>query len=66
MTKVLKRNGLTIVLMLLFFGSLAGHLLTGWHLKNEDLTAHGEATISLMRYAREPHFQINRFRKLGK
>jgi hypothetical protein len=56
MPRLLKNNGLTIVLMLLFAGSLIGQLLTGWRVENEDLGRHGEAAITLGQYAVDPSF----------
>ncbi|MES2337406.1 MAG: DUF6766 family protein [Pseudomonadota bacterium] len=56
MSKVLRDNGLTIALIVLFLGSLIGHFLTGWHVQNEQLRQHGEAAISLGQYAVDPHF----------
>src|SRR5687767_2595239 len=56
MPKVLKNNGLTIVLMLLFAGTIIGQWLTGWHVENEELSRHGEAAITLGQYATDPNF----------
>ncbi|HXG99321.1 MAG TPA: DUF6766 family protein [Sphingomicrobium sp.] len=51
-----KDNGLTIVLMLLFGGTLVGHWLTGWAFENEQLVRHGEASISAIQYLSHPQF----------
>jgi hypothetical protein len=56
MSKVLKNNGLTIVLMLLFLASIVGHWLTGWKVENEELARHGEAAIGLGQYATDYNF----------
>ena len=56
MPRVLKNNGLTIVLMLLFAASLIGQWLTGWKVENEELARHGEAAIGLGQYAADPSF----------
>ena len=56
MPRVLKDNGLTIVLMLLFAGTIIGQWLTGWHVENEELTRHGEAAITVGQYASDPNF----------
>ena len=56
MKKLLKNNGLTIVLMLMFMASLAGHLLTGWQFENAELGRHGEPSIGLLEFARDPLF----------
>jgi hypothetical protein len=39
--KFIKDNGLTIVLMLMFAGSLVGMWLTGWAVENEGLARRG-------------------------
>lgn len=51
MPRVLKNNGLTIVLMLLFAASLVGQWISGWRVESEDLARHGGAAISLGQYA---------------
>jgi hypothetical protein len=51
-----RNNGLTIVLMLFFLGSIIGHLLTGWHVQNADLARHGEPMLTLTQYGTDPHF----------
>lgn len=56
MPRILKDNGLTIVLMLLFLASIIGQWLTGWKVENEELERHGEAAITLIAYASNPEF----------
>lgn len=56
MAKFLRNNGLTIVLLLLFAGSMAGQWFAGWHFENEELRRHGEAAISLGRFSTDPQF----------
>jgi hypothetical protein len=56
MAKLFKNNGLTIVLMLLFAGSILGQWISGWKVQNEELARHGEATLSLAAYAFDPEF----------
>src|SRR5688572_1389705 len=56
MPRVLKNNGLTIVLMLLFAASILGQWLMGWRVENEELSRHGEAAITLGQYATNPNF----------
>jgi glycerol uptake facilitator-like aquaporin len=51
-----RNNGLTIVLMLLFLGSIIGHWVMGWHVENEELRRHGEAVITLGQYTTDPQF----------
>jgi len=54
--RFLKDNGLTIVLMLLFTGSIIGQLLTGWQVALEDAARHGQPAIDLGGYAASPQF----------
>jgi hypothetical protein len=54
--RLLRDNGLTIVLMLLFAGSIAGQLLAGWHVADEDAFRHGGAAPSLREYAGSAEF----------
>jgi membrane protein implicated in regulation of membrane protease activity len=56
MGKLLKNNGLTIVLLVLFACSLTGQWLTGWHVTNNDLLEHGRPTMTLARYSVSPYF----------
>jgi hypothetical protein len=56
MPRLLKNNGLTIVLLLLFAGSIVGQWLTGWRVENEDLTRHGHAAIGAGQYLVDPAF----------
>jgi len=56
MAKFFRDNGLTIVLMLLFLGSIIGQWLTGWRFENEELARHGERTLTLGQYATDPQF----------
>lgn len=54
--KVLRDNGLTIVLMMLFLGSIVGQWLMGWHFENQELARHGEPLIGLGQYATDAQF----------
>ena len=56
MSKFFKDNGLTIVLALLFVGSIVGHWLTGWHFQNQQLQDHGKGPIGLLAYLKEAQF----------
>ncbi len=56
MAKFFRDNGLTIVLMLLFLGSIIGQWLTGWRFENEELARHGERTLTLGQYATDAQF----------
>jgi len=54
--RVLRDNGLTIVLMLLFGGSITGQWIAGWHVQMEDARRHGETVLSLAAYTTSPEF----------
>src|SRR5688572_1404134 len=56
MARLLKNNGLTIVLMLLFAATIIGQWFTGWHVENQELSRHGESAITLGQYAADPNF----------
>ena len=56
MAKLFKNNGLTIVLMLLFLGSIIGQWLTGLHFENQKLTEHGEEPITAIAFLSDPEF----------
>lgn len=61
MRRFFKDNGLTIVLMLLFLGSILGQWLTGWRFQNAELAEHGEAALTLAQYATHPQFAATVF-----
>ncbi|WP_334162066.1 DUF6766 family protein [Phenylobacterium sp.] len=46
----LRDNGLTIALSLLFLGSLAGHMVTGFFHENEERLQHGLVLISFFEF----------------
>jgi hypothetical protein len=56
MGKFFKNNGLTVVLMLLFLGSIIGHWLTGVRFENEELMRHGEEPIGAIAFLSDPQF----------
>ena len=56
MARFFKNNGLTIVLMLLFLGSLIGHWLAGVRFENEELMRHGEEPIGAIAFLSDPQF----------
>lgn len=56
MSRFFRDNGLTIVLMLLFAGSIVGHWITGWHFQNEQLQEHGQQPITLIAFLSDPQF----------
>jgi hypothetical protein len=56
MPRIIKDNGLTIVLLLLFLVSFIGQWLTGWHVENEELVRHGGHALPLSAYTCDPQF----------
>lgn len=54
--KLLRENGLTIVLLILFAASIVGQWLAGWHVAVDDALKHGQPAISLGQYATSPQF----------
>ncbi len=56
MRRVLRDNGLTLVMLALFIVSVGGQTLTGWHTYNDDQTEHEESSIGLSAYLRTGHF----------
>ena len=56
MPRFFRNNGLSIVLFALFFLSLIGQYLTGWHAYNNDQQEHGQPTVSMTEYFGEGHF----------
>src|SRR5919107_1326636 len=56
MPKLLRDNGLSIVVLLLFLASLAGQALTGHAHYNEDLEQHGQPAVTLIEYLRSAAF----------
>jgi hypothetical protein len=56
MRRWFRDNGLTIVLMLLFAGTIFGQWISGWHVANEDAARHGQPLMGLWAYAGSPDF----------
>ena len=56
MTRILRNNGLTIVLVLLFLGSIAGQLIAGWRVALADAALDGQAQFNLIQYMTSPDF----------
>ncbi|WP_313806587.1 DUF6766 family protein [Sphingobium sp.] len=54
--RLFRDNGLTIVLMLLFAGSILGQWIAGWHVQMEDARRHGATVLSLAAYSISPEF----------
>lgn len=59
--KVLRDNGLTIVLLLATVATLFGMLMTGQSVYNADLTEHGAQAITLAQYTHSAHFLSSLF-----
>lgn len=53
---MLRNNGLTIVLLLLFGISIIGQWVAGWHVQIEDARRHGEQGLALSAYSFSPEF----------
>ena len=56
MRKILRQNGLSIVLSLLFLLFLAGQTATGLYSYNEEQQEHGQPTAGLFDYLTSSHF----------
>jgi hypothetical protein len=56
MGRFFKNNGLSIVLFIIFFATLAGHFLAGWKVHSESELEHGNPPVSALEYVTEPHF----------
>lgn len=54
--KILRENGLSIVLGLLFFPSLAGQVAAGMYQYNEEQLQHGQPTVGFFDYVTSSHF----------
>jgi hypothetical protein len=54
--RILKDNGLTIVLLLLFAGSIGGQWIAGWHVAAEDALRHDQTPMALSAYTVSPEF----------
>ena len=56
MHRILRENGLSIVLVLLMIFFLAGQIVAGMLDYNEDQREHGQPEVSLVSYLATPHF----------
>jgi Na+-transporting methylmalonyl-CoA/oxaloacetate decarboxylase gamma subunit len=56
MRRLLRENGLSIVLLVLFLLFMAGQVLTGLHEYNQDLLERGEEAIGVTAYLGSGHF----------
>ena len=53
--KLLRDNGLTIVLLLLSGVTMGGMLVSGWAVYDNDLVEHGRPQINLLTYGVSGH-----------
>ena len=56
MRRLLRDNGLSLVLLALFAGSMIGQSTSGWGVFNQDQADHGQAEIGYLAYLRTAHF----------
>ena len=56
MRKILRDNGLSIVLGLLFFVSLIGQAVAGQYAHNEEQQEHGQPAVNFVNYLGSSHF----------
>lgn len=56
MPKFLRENGLSLVIALLFVGTLVGQVVSGHGAYNDDQRDHGEEPVTLGEYLRTGHF----------
>jgi hypothetical protein len=56
MRRILRENGLSIVLFLLFFFSVAGQSVTGFNEYNQDQQEHKQPTVGFAEYLGSGHF----------
>jgi hypothetical protein len=56
MRRVLRENGLSIVLFALFFCSFMGQIITGRHEYNQDQQEHGQSSVGYVEYLKSGHF----------
>lgn len=59
--RILRDNGLTIVLMALSLLTIAGMILTGWSVHNHELGEHQKVELGLLAYATSGHFLSSLF-----
>jgi hypothetical protein len=61
MKKIFRDNGLSIVLLLLFFFSIAGQVITGLAEHNEEMAEKGGEVLALKEYVLSGHFLQSTF-----
>lgn len=55
MKKLVKDNGLSIVLLLITLISLGGQVIVGWHVFNQELSDYGHQPVNLLNYLSSGH-----------
>jgi hypothetical protein len=61
LARFFKDNGLSIALLALFAFSIAGQLVSGWKVENEELQRHGGTAIGILAYLKNPAFASSVF-----
>lgn len=61
MRNFLRNNGLSIVLLVLFLGSMAGQVITGYREHNAELLEDGGELLTMAEYLRSGHFLQSTF-----
>ncbi len=56
MRRILRENGLSIVMFSLFAFAVVGQSITGYHDYNDDLKQHGQAQLAFVEYLGSGHF----------
>lgn len=56
MGRMLRNNGLSLVLLLLFLAFIVGQAVTGMHEYNDEQAEHGEPSLQMNDYLRTGHF----------
>ena len=56
MRRFFRNNGLSIVLLVIFVGTMLGQTFTGWYEHNETQRDHGQPEAGLSEYLRSGHF----------
>ena len=56
MRRILRENGLSIVMLTLFIFAVVGQSITGFHEYNDDLKQHGQAHLAFGEYLGSGHF----------
>ena len=56
MRRILRNNGLSIVMLTLFIFTVVGQSITGFHEYNDDLKQHGQSQLGFVEYLESGHF----------